>query len=135
VRARLLRDARLGQEPARPGAAGGRRHGDTRPVRRGVRAADRDLVRRLSRRPERRTGVKATVLVLPKEGMLDPQGDAVHAALRHLGFEVGGARVGRLVELEVEAADPEAAKAEVERMCEQLLANPLIESYEIVVAT
>lgn len=73
------------------------------------------------------------MLVRPKEGILDPQGDAVHESLRHLGFEVGGARVGRLVELEVDAPNAESARAEVERMCEQLLANPLIESYEIVV--
>jgi phosphoribosylformylglycinamidine synthase PurS subunit len=77
--------------------------------------------------------VKATVLVRPKTGILDPQGDAVHESLRHLGFEVGAARVGRLVELEVDAEDAEAARAEVEKMCDQLLTNPLIESYEIVV--
>jgi phosphoribosylformylglycinamidine synthase subunit PurS len=77
--------------------------------------------------------LKATVLVRPKEGILDPQGDAVHESLRHLGFEVDAARVGRIVDLEVAAADPERARAEVERMCEQLLANPLIESYEILV--
>jgi phosphoribosylformylglycinamidine synthase subunit PurS len=74
------------------------------------------------------------VLVRPKQGILDPQGDAVQESLRHLGFAVGGARVGRLVDLEVEAADREAARADVERMCEQLLANPLIESYEIEIA-
>jgi phosphoribosylformylglycinamidine synthase subunit PurS len=77
--------------------------------------------------------MKATVLVRPKQGILDPQGDAVHESLRHLGFVVDTARVGRIVDLEVEAADPETARAEVERMCEQLLANPLIESYEILV--
>ena len=77
--------------------------------------------------------MKATVLVRPKDGILDPQGDAVHESLRHLGFDVSVARVGRIVDLEVEAADPETVRAEVERMCEQLLANPLIESYAIVV--
>jgi phosphoribosylformylglycinamidine synthase PurS subunit len=77
--------------------------------------------------------VKATVLVRPKPGILDPQGEAVETSLRHLGFEVSGARVGRLVDLEVEAADPEEARAKLERMCEQLLANPLIESFEIEV--
>ena len=71
------------------------------------------------------------MLVRPKEGILDPQGDAVQESLRHLGFAVDGTRIGRLVDLEVEAPDPAAARAEVERMCEQLLANPLIESYEI----
>jgi phosphoribosylformylglycinamidine synthase subunit PurS len=75
--------------------------------------------------------VKATILVRPKPGILDPQGKAVETSLRHLGFEVDGARVGRVVDLEVEASDPEQARAEVERMCAELLANPLIESYEI----
>ncbi len=75
--------------------------------------------------------MKATVLVRPKAGILDPQGEAVRASLQSLGFAVGGARVGRLVELELDAATREEARAEIERMCEQLLANPLIESFEI----
>jgi phosphoribosylformylglycinamidine synthase subunit PurS len=75
--------------------------------------------------------VKATVLVRPKPGILDPQGQAVEASLRQLGFAVGDARIGRVVDLEVEAPDREQARADVERMCQQLLANPLIESYEI----
>jgi phosphoribosylformylglycinamidine synthase subunit PurS len=75
--------------------------------------------------------MKATVLVRPKQGILDPQGQAVESSLRQLGFSVEEARVGRVVDLEVDSADPSAARAEVERMCEQLLANPLIESYEI----
>jgi phosphoribosylformylglycinamidine synthase subunit PurS len=75
--------------------------------------------------------VKATVLVRPKQGILDPQGQAVESSLRQLGFAVDGARIGRVVDLEVDAADAAAARAQVERMCEQLLANPLIESYEI----
>ena len=78
--------------------------------------------------------MRATVLVRPKEGILDPQGQAVEDSLRHLGFAVGDARVGRLVDLDVEATDAAQARAEVERMCEQLLANPLIESYEIEIA-
>jgi phosphoribosylformylglycinamidine synthase PurS subunit len=78
--------------------------------------------------------MKATVLVRPKHGILDPQGQAVESSLRQLGFAVGEARVGRLVDLEVESDDPAGARAEVERMCEQLLANPLIESYEIELA-
>ena len=77
--------------------------------------------------------MRVTVLVRPKEGILDPQGEAVGHSLRQLGFPVAGTRVGRLVDLELEAADREQARAEVERMCEQLLANPLIEAYEIVV--
>ena len=75
--------------------------------------------------------MKATVLVRPKAGILDPQGEAVGSALGHLGFDVQEARVGKVIDLELEAADGAAAKAEVERMCERLLANPLIESYEV----
>jgi phosphoribosylformylglycinamidine synthase subunit PurS len=75
--------------------------------------------------------VKATILVRPKQGILDPQGEAVESSLRKLGFEVGEARIGRVVDLEVAAETPDQARAAVERMCEQLLANPLIESYEI----
>jgi phosphoribosylformylglycinamidine synthase subunit PurS len=77
--------------------------------------------------------MRATVLVRPKPGILDPQGEAVQRSLRQLGFPVGEARVGRVVDLELENGDPERARAELERMCEQLLANPLIESYEITV--
>jgi phosphoribosylformylglycinamidine synthase subunit PurS len=75
--------------------------------------------------------VRATVLVRPKHGILDPQGQAVESSLRELGFRVAEARVGRVVDLELEGDDPAAARAQLERMCEQLLANPLIESYEI----
>jgi phosphoribosylformylglycinamidine synthase subunit PurS len=78
--------------------------------------------------------MKAVVLVRPKSGILDPQGEAVESSLRHLGFAVGEARVGKIIDLEVAAKDKSAARAEVERMCEQLLANPLIESYEIELA-
>ena len=71
--------------------------------------------------------MKARVLIRPKEGILDPQGQAVERALPALGFEgVRGVRVGRMVELEVE--DPDR----LGEMCERLLANPLIEDYEVV---
>jgi phosphoribosylformylglycinamidine synthase subunit PurS len=70
--------------------------------------------------------VKARVLIRPKEGILDPQGQAVEKALPALGFEgVANVRVGRMVELEVEDA------SRVPEMCERLLANPLIEDYEV----
>jgi phosphoribosylformylglycinamidine synthase subunit PurS len=75
--------------------------------------------------------MRATVLVRPKPGILDPQGEAVQSSLRQLGFAVADARIGRVVDLELANGDPEQARAELERMCEQLLANPLIESYEI----
>jgi len=70
---------------------------------------------------------RARVLIRPKEGILDPQGQTVERALPALGFEgVGHVRVGRLVELEVDDV------SQVAEMCEKLLANPLIEDYEIV---
>jgi phosphoribosylformylglycinamidine synthase subunit PurS len=70
--------------------------------------------------------VRVTVLIRPKAGILDPQGQAVERALPALGFEgVSRVHVGRLVELDV--PDP----SRVPEMCERLLANPLIESYEI----
>jgi phosphoribosylformylglycinamidine synthase len=75
--------------------------------------------------------VRATVLVRPKQGILDPQGQAVESALAHLGFEVGDARVGKVIDLELDASDAETARAQVEQMCAQLLANPLMESYEV----
>lgn len=72
---------------------------------------------------------KATVLIRPKEGILDPQGEAVENALPALGFTgVKNVHVGRLVELEIE--DP----AQLDAMCEKLLANPLIEDFEIQTA-
>jgi phosphoribosylformylglycinamidine synthase len=71
--------------------------------------------------------LKARVLIRPKEGILDPQGQTVERALPALGFEgVSDVRIGRLVELEV----PDIA--EVEQMCEKFLANPLVEDYEVV---
>jgi phosphoribosylformylglycinamidine synthase len=71
---------------------------------------------------------RARVLIRPKEGILDPQGQAVERALPALGFEgVANVRVGRLVELDVEDA------SQVPAMCERLLANPLIEDYEVLV--
>jgi len=70
--------------------------------------------------------MKARVLIRPKEGILDPQGQAVERALPALGFEgASEVRVGRLVELEVEDA------SRLDEMCERLLANPLIEDYEV----
>ena len=75
--------------------------------------------------------MKATVLVRPKQGILDPQGAAVVTALDHLGFGVSDARIGKVIDLEIDASDAGAARAQVERMCEQLLANSLMESFEI----
>ena len=77
--------------------------------------------------------MKATVLVRPKNGILDPQGQAVEQSLAKLGFAVSHARVGRVVDVDIEASSPEEAHQRVEEMCRQLLANPLIESYVVTV--
>ncbi len=70
--------------------------------------------------------MKAKILIRPKEGILDPQGKAIERALPALGFEgVSGVRVGRLVELEAGTPD------RLDELCEKLLANPLIEDFEI----
>jgi phosphoribosylformylglycinamidine synthase subunit PurS len=72
------------------------------------------------------------VNVTPKPGILDPQGRAVEGSLGHLGIEgVSGVRVGRRVELSVEAADVAEATAVVERLGRELFSNPLIESFEV----
>lgn len=72
------------------------------------------------------------VNVLPKPGILDPQGRAVEGSLGHLGVhEVSGVRVGRRVELTVEAGDLAAAAAIVERLAHELFSNPLIERYAV----
>ncbi len=74
------------------------------------------------------------VNVRPKDGILDPQGRAVEGSLGHLGIEgVSAVRVGRRVELTVEAADEPAARAVVERLASELLSNPLIEAYDVEV--
>ena len=77
--------------------------------------------------------MRATVLVRPKEGILDPQGQAVEQSLRKLGFDVAHARVGRVVDVDVDASSTDEARPRVDEMCMQLLANPLIESYEVEV--
>ena len=74
------------------------------------------------------------MLVRPKPGILDPQGQAVESSLRQLGFAVAEARIGRVVDVRLDTDDPDDARAQIEQMCEQLLANPLIESYEIELA-
>ena len=72
------------------------------------------------------------VNVLPKDGILDPQGRAVEGSLGHLGVSgVTAVRVGRRVELTVEAADAAAARAVVDQLGQELFSNPLIEAFEV----
>ena len=76
--------------------------------------------------------MKAQVFITLKAGVLDSQGKATENALNHLGFSgISSVRVGKFIELEVTSESESAAKAEVEQMCEKLLANTVIESYRV----
>jgi phosphoribosylformylglycinamidine synthase len=76
--------------------------------------------------------VKARVHIMPKPGVLDPQGKAIAHALGNLGFAgVGEVRQGKVIDLELAESDPARAKEAVEEMCRKLLANTIIESYRI----
>lgn len=78
--------------------------------------------------------MKATVQVTLKPGLLDAQGKTIKSALASLGFSgIRDVRVGKLIELELEARSAEAAKQAIERMCHKLLANPVVETYRIKV--
>ena len=76
--------------------------------------------------------MKARVTIMLKDGVLDPQGEAIRHALGGLGHQgVAGVRQGKLIELDLDASDAAQAKAEVEKMCEGLLANTVIEKYSV----
>ena len=78
--------------------------------------------------------MKATVTVMLKSGVLDPQGKAIGHALHTLGFNnVGDVRAGKVIELELQETDPERARAAAEEMARKLLANTVIESYRVSV--
>ena len=79
--------------------------------------------------------MKAVVHVMLKQGVLDPQGEAVRHALGALGFVgVEGVRQGKVIELDLAGTDRDAAEAQVREMCEKLLANTVIESYRVDIA-
>ena len=79
--------------------------------------------------------MKARVHVMLKNGVLDPQGEAVRHALGSLGFDgVEGVRQGKVIELDLAETDVEKARANVTEMCEKLLANTVIESYSVEIA-
>jgi len=80
--------------------------------------------------------MKATVFVTLKSGVLDPQGQAVSRTLGKLGFEgVRGVRIGKYVELDLAGDDPKTAHQQVTKMCEELIANTVIENYSIDLET
>ena len=79
-----------------------------------------------------KAALKARVTIMLMDGVLDPQGEAIRHALGGLGFQgVSGVRQGKVIELDLTSGDAEAAKAEVARMCEGLLANTVIEKYAV----
>ena len=76
--------------------------------------------------------MKARVFITLKDGVLDPQGKAIGHALNNLGFrEVGEVRQGKVIDIEIEERDPAKARERLKGMCEELLANTVIEKYEI----
>ncbi|MGH2808195.1 MAG: phosphoribosylformylglycinamidine synthase subunit PurS [Actinomycetota bacterium] len=77
----------------------------------------------------------ARVNVTLKPGIADPQGQTIEKALPALGYDgVHQVRVGKMIELVLEASDPDDAKRRVEEMCQKLLANPVIEAYEVTIS-
>ena len=78
--------------------------------------------------------MKAKVHITLKNGVLDPQGKAIEGALKHMGFNgVKEVRQGKYIELDLEGADATSAKSAVEKMCEGLLANTVVEKYRVEV--
>ncbi|MEQ1692452.1 MAG: phosphoribosylformylglycinamidine synthase subunit PurS [Gemmatimonas sp.] len=78
------------------------------------------------------TRYRLAIHIVPRRGILDPQGNAVAGALHSLGFShVGDVRVGRYLVVEAEASSADAARESARAMCEKLLANPVTEDYEI----
>jgi len=72
------------------------------------------------------------VRITPRKGILDPEGETIARALENLGYEgVGAVRAGRLVRLEIDAGSPDEAHSAVRKMCEELIANPVIEDFEV----
>jgi phosphoribosylformylglycinamidine synthase PurS subunit len=95
------------------------------------------LSRQIVARPADRhigAGMKARIEIRLKPGVLDPQGKAIGNALTQLGFAgIGEVRQSKLIEIELADTDPAAARARVEAMCRDLLANPVIENYTVVI--
>jgi phosphoribosylformylglycinamidine synthase PurS subunit len=78
--------------------------------------------------------MKAIIHITLKNGVLDPQGAAIETALDHLGFSgVASARVGKMIELDLTGIPADKARAQVEQMCEKLLANTVVENYRITI--
>lgn len=80
--------------------------------------------------------MKAKIHITLRKSILDPQGNAIEGALSGLGFEgISGVRQGKVIELEIAETDEAKARAQVDEMCKKLLANPVMENYEIELAS
>jgi phosphoribosylformylglycinamidine synthase len=77
--------------------------------------------------------MKVTVLVRPRDGILDPQGQAIDRSLQGLGYPSRGVRAGKVFDVELDAADRGAAESQARELAERVLTNPLIEDFEVVV--
>jgi len=77
--------------------------------------------------------MKVTVLVRPRDGILDPQGQAIDRSLQGLGYPSRGVRAGKVFDLELDAADRGTAESQARELAERVLTNPLIEQFEVVV--
>ena len=77
--------------------------------------------------------MKVTVLVRPKDGILDPQGEAIGRSLQGLGYPTSSVRAGKVFDVELGAEDADGARRLAAELAERVLTNPLIESYEVVV--
>ncbi len=76
--------------------------------------------------------MKARIKIMLKNGVLDPQGEAIKHALNNIGFEnVTGVRQGKVIELEIDESDKDQVRSELDKMCNKLLANTVIENFEI----
>ena len=76
--------------------------------------------------------MKARIKIMLKNGVLDPQGEAIKHALNNIGFEsVTGVRQGKVIELEIDGSDKAQVRSELDKMCNKLLANTVIENFEI----
>tara|TARA_A100000164_G_scaffold91539_1_gene79171 strand:+ start:151 stop:390 length:240 start_codon:yes stop_codon:yes gene_type:complete len=76
--------------------------------------------------------MKARIKIMLKNGVLDPQGEAIKHALNNIGFEsVTGVRQGKVIELDIEGSDKRQVRSQIENMCNKMLANTVIENFEI----
>ena len=76
--------------------------------------------------------MKARIKIMLKNGVLDPQGEAIKHALNNIGFEsVAGVRQGKVIELDIEGSDKRQVRSQIENMCNKILANTVIENFEI----